>query len=115
MRLISTVEVSGGTVVVRELTVGQIRQLISDFSEGGEFQGHSLLQPANQDLERVLNKFDILQLPNEQRLDDLSLSEVMDVVEAFRKLHKDFLDLINQGAQKVMSQMKNNGNLKGTA
>lgn len=102
MQLAKTVETSIGTVSICELNVGELRQLMVDFSPHGEFGNLKEVPPhqlVGDYLDRFLTKVKCVSLPEGHTIDDVTLSEAMKIVEIWKELHWDFFRLAGMAPQ----------------
>lgn len=89
MALKKTLDFDGLQVVVRELTVGEIRQLLKSMAEvgDGDVVDHLLLE------EIGLRELQLMTSLEPENLDDLAPSQLHQVYEACREVNKDFFVL----------------------
>lgn len=106
MRLKRAVRLDHGEVIVSELTVGEIRQIMSDFLPNGQLAQITIDQLINEKLEQVLLKTQCLTLPENVSINDLSVSEVTEIVQHWRELHESFFQLLQKMGSTIVSQLK---------
>ncbi len=106
MRLKRVVTLDQGEAIVSELTVGDIRQLMTDFMPNGQLANVTIDQLINEKLEQVLLKTKCLILPENVEINDLSISEITEIVQHWRELHESFFQLLQKMGSVIMSQLK---------
>ena len=106
MRLKRVVTLEQGEAIVSELTVGEIRQLMTDFMPNGQLANVTIDQLINEKLEQVLLKTKCLILPENVEINDLSISEITEIIQHWRELHESFFQLLQKMGSVIMSQLK---------
>jgi hypothetical protein len=106
VRLKRVVTLEQGEAIVSELTVGEIRQLMTDFMPNGQLANVTIDQLINEKLEQVLLKTKCLILPENVEINDLSISEITEIVQHWRELHESFFQLLQKMGSVIMSQLK---------
>ncbi|MFA6701015.1 MAG: hypothetical protein WCS28_12705 [Thiomicrospira sp.] len=93
MRLekIVTLDDAGRFATVRELTVAEVRQLLSEHCLLKQVPTLELLTSHHGEAKAVLQ--DAIELPNDEALDDLPLSELLQISEAFVQLNQALFQL----------------------
>jgi hypothetical protein len=79
-------------VVLNELRVRDARKLIPQIKELGQYNIVDLITDRFSELEALLG--DCIVMPDGERLDDLSASEAVPVIEGLLEVNASFLDLL---------------------
>ncbi|MCP1724100.1 hypothetical protein [Pseudomonas citronellolis] len=108
MALKQTLDFDGLRVEVRELTVGEIRQLLKTMADGGGDLVDDML------LEEIgLAELQLMTNLEPEQLDDLAPSQLRQVYEACREVNKDFFDLrarVEQVGQRILAKLSGSSN-----
>ncbi|MDF3840485.1 hypothetical protein P3W55_02040 [Pseudomonas citronellolis] len=109
MALKQTLDFDGLRVQVRELTVGEIRQLLKTMADGsgGDLVDDMLLE------EIGLAELQLMTNLEPEQLDDLAPSQLRQVYEACREVNKDFFDLrarVEQVGQRILAKLSGSSN-----
>ncbi|MDF3931397.1 hypothetical protein [Pseudomonas citronellolis] len=108
MALKQTLNFEGLKVEVRELTVGEIRQLLKTMAEGSDdLVGYSILE------EIGLAQLQLMTNLEPEQLEDLAPSQMRKVYEAAREINKDFFDLLGRveaGGRRVLETLSSSSN-----
>ena len=109
MALKKTLDFDGLQVVVRELTVGEIRQLLKTMADSsdGDLVDYMLLE------EIGLRELQLMTNLEPEQLADLVPSQLRQVYEACREVNKDFFDLrgrVEQVGRRILEKLSSSSN-----
>lgn len=109
MALKQTLDFDGLRVEVRELTVGEIRQLLKTMADGsgGDLVDSMLLE------EIGLAELQLMTNLEPEQLDDLTPGQLRKVYEACREVNKDFFDLrgrVEQVGRRILEKLSSSSN-----